>query len=322
MFKQILGKILNQFDPNLKNSYELLNKEINSGEGSFEKLLLPSELNFDINVIQYFKSHPTFNLVSGLGSDRNLETAYVKAIVEYFERLAFFENEHKLGLTSTNGIAAHPYLAMAKKMAMDEMFERDAFLRHWYTQTPFHKIDLSAKSKELKQNLERLNLDLILAVTHLGYQKVVCAFLLDLKSGGFALGLSSGRDKQDEDKAIFEAIINYFFGHGGKSKETLISELKNNEISSLEHHRSFWLYDQKFPDFMIATGDQMAPVQYPALKGKTEYHVLRDDKLKIVKMSNENLIELSVGDVTKSKVSLTKIDLNGLVGPFKYHPIP
>jgi hypothetical protein len=284
--------------------------------------MLPTELTSNIYIIQYFKNHPQFRIVSGLGSDRNLEAAYVKAVVEYFERLAFFENEHKLGLTSTNGIAAHPYMIMAKKMANDEMFERDAFLRHWYTQTPFIKMEPSLKTLDLIVKLKTLKIDLVLAHSYLGYQKVTCAFLIDLETSGFALGLSSGRGKQDEDKAIFESIINYFFGHSGKSKDELIKDLLESEIKSLEHHRSFWLYNQKFPDFMVKTGVQLTPEKFPTLAGKTNYNILRDDNLKIVKMSNENLIELSVGDVTKTRIKLTGINPNGLVGPFKYHPIP
>lgn len=321
MIAEIFGNLINFLDPNMRSCYQLLNQEIKEGKGEFEKLVLPKEINFGVHIIQYFKSHSEFSIVSGLGSDRNLEAAYVKSIVEYFERLAFFENEHKYGLTSTNGIAAHPYMKVAEKMARDEMFERDAFLRHWYSQTPFIKIN-NKNIVELNHSLKNLNLELIIAKNTLGFQKIICAFLIDQKTGGFALGLSTGRGKGDLDKAIFESIINYFFGHGGKSQELLMAELESSEIKTLEQHRSYWLYKQKFPSFMITSGDQMTLQKFPVLEGNSKFYILREDNLKIVKMSHQKLIELTVGDVTSTKLDLTEFKKNDLVGEFKYHPIP
>lgn len=211
---------------------------------------------------------------------------------------------------------------MAKKIAQDEMFERDAFLRHWYTQTPFLKILANKKNLEQIERLNKLDLDIILAQSFMGYQKVICAFLVDKKWGGFALGLSSGRDNEDEDKAIFESLINYFFGHGGKSVDLLKKELNDSGINSLEKHRSYWLYDQKFPEFMIQTGVHLIPAKSSLIETDTQYYTFRDDSLKIVKMINKNLIELTVGDVNKSKHILTEIKKNDLLGAFKYHPIP
>lgn len=325
MFKSlalfIINLILKTIDFNQKKINKLIATEIQTG-GSFEKLLFPIEELNEIHVIQFFKLHPTFGQVSGLGADSKIEMAYLKAIVEYFERLAFFENEKKLNLYSTNGIAAHRIKNIAKKSAQDELLERDAFLRHWYSNTPFIGLELNTHEKGIDLLLKKESLELILAESYLGSIETIVCFLKDNKSKGFALGLSAGRGICNREKAIQEAIINYFFGHQGFSVEEQLATIKSEGIHSLLSHRAYWLYIESIPEWLIKGETKDKLIEGGAIS-HFKYEILEEVPFKVYRCINHDLIDLTVGDVCKNyPEALTKIGLDVVLGPTQYHPIP
>lgn len=325
MIKNSLIKILNltlkAFDFDQRRINLIIEQEIEAG-GQFEKLVFPiKELN-QTYVIQFFKTNSEYGMVSGLGADKEIEMAYLKAIVEYFERLAFFKNEKTHQLYSTNGIAAHRIKSIAKKAAEDEVLERDSFLRHWYSNTPFISIRLDREEEKTNKALKTELLEIFLGKTYLGSKETVICFLKDNKTNGFALGLSSGRDHLDREKAIQEALINYFFGHQGVSIDDQILTIKKEGIRSLQSHRAFWLYMTPMPNWLFAdTSEYNMTAIRP--KPHSEFLVLEDSPFCVYRCINNELIELLIGDVCKFyPEALTKIGINVVLGPTQYHPIP
>ena len=261
--------------------------------------------------------------VSGLGADKDLQMAYLKAIVEFFERLSFHKHERDEGIYSTNGIAAHRIAGLAKKSAEEELLERDSFMRHWFTNTPFTQVELNEEAKKLDSVLKNHQLKIHLGKTTLGHKETYLCFLQDLKTTGFALGLSSGRGSYDIEKSIQEALINYFFGHQGVSAEKQIEIIKNEGVKSLMSHRAFWLYMNPMPEWLFAKSEvKMSPSQ-SNLKTRSTFKQLESRPFEVWHCKNDGLLELYVGDVYKFFPSgLTEMGLNVVLGPTQYHPIP
>lgn len=75
----------------------------------------------------------------GRGISDDEDTAIVKATVEAIERSAALA----LGLPSTSGFACHVTSHDAAQHARMELVERDTFFCHYFTRSPFSKIDAS-----------------------------------------------------------------------------------------------------------------------------------------------------------------------------------
>lgn len=317
----ILNIFLKIFDFNQRKINKLIEQEILSG-GNFEKLIFPiDELN-QLHVIQFFKNNNIYGIVSGLGADKDLKLAYLKSIVEYFERLAFFKNEKNLNLFSTNGIAAHRIPAIAKNSAEDELLERDSFLRHWYSNTPFTPLLLNSEEEHINQSLKSESLEIFLGQTYLGFKETTACFLKSNKTNGFALGISSGRGFYDREKAIQEALINYFFGHLGVPVENQLLAIQNEGVRSLQSHRAYWLYLNPMPSWIFAAGTTKKAVK-SKLISKSQFQSLENSPFKVYRCINQELIELLIGDVCKIYPdALTQIGFNVVLGPTQFHPIP
>ncbi len=189
----------------------------------------------------------------GLGADSVEELAYIKAIVEYFERMAFFEIGIKLSFDSTSGIAGHRMTYFAKRNAISELYERDSFLLHWYSQTPFLKVKTDIKFLEMTfAELVAQKVKPLFFKTFLGHQETYVCFLINKETGGFAIGLSSGKTHSENMKKSFsEALINYFLGNQGKTKEELLNNLESEGLSSLKNHRTYWLHYKLIPEWIL-----------------------------------------------------------------------
>jgi|GEM_PF-5928648 len=217
----------------------------------FKKFVFPLETLNWLHTIQFSFSISNENCY-GLGSDPNIKNAYIKSVVEYYERKAFFEVGRLNGFNSTNGIAGHRFKLLARQAALSELYERDSFLCHWYSQTPFLTVESSNKKilktvDEMKSNKIRT----LFFKTFLGVQETHLCFLVDIQTGGFALGLSSGKSYTENiTKAFSEAAINYFLGHQGKSKDELLKDLENEGLCNLKNHRTYWLHFKPLPEWV------------------------------------------------------------------------
>jgi hypothetical protein len=76
---------------------------------------------------------------SGSGSSVDERVALHRAFSEAIERIVFQEHS----FPTTNGMAAHINADLAAKAASQELFERDLFLCHFLTKTPFPRSEIS-----------------------------------------------------------------------------------------------------------------------------------------------------------------------------------
>ncbi len=148
----------------------------------------------------------------GRGSDLDINTATRKAVVEAIERAcAFFD-----GKRNSNGVAAHPIKDLAKKNATFELIERDAFLCHFLTSTPFEKVlesdlNFTSSEKNLIQKISAFgvkfhHLYLINEKNCVG--TITIAIGMDCKvPWGICFGMSVKEDLQESlNKSLMECI--------------------------------------------------------------------------------------------------------------------
>ena len=182
---------------------------------------------------------------------------------------------------------------------------------------------MSSSEKELNSNLNMIHIEMHLCETYLGHQKTVVCFLEDQSTSGFALGLSAGREKNDREKAIQEALINYFFGHQGFSEDTLINNIRRDGINTLLDHRAFWLYMNPMPDWLFKDQFQVNKKMKTEDKFSYNFNILESTPFEIVLCSTEDLLELRIGKIYEKNIHLLiKNGLDVVLGNTYYLPIP
>jgi len=262
---------------------------------------------------------------AGLGVDKDGRVALIKALSEYFERKAVLTTGEFLGFNSTNGVASHRFSVLAKHAAYYELVERDAFLAHWYSQSSFEKIDnlpldLSAMIDALKAS----QLKTIFYNTSLGFERATVCFVVDKATGGFAVGLSAGRGKFDLAKALQEAIINFELGGYSFSKKQLVEDFDLHGITSLQAHRTYWLYKSILPEWVLK-GSPCKNLQSTLKKQKTTFIEMAKKPFKVIGAKNVAMLPLIVGLPTRHDLTeLTRrvnFDKEGH-GEWLIHPIP
>ncbi len=301
--------------------------QIELSEGAaFERLTIPMAGLKKFHVIQFFKVTGSGRAIAGLGVDLKEQYAYRKAIFEYFERKAVISVGLQNGFTSTNGVAAHRYPALAFRAAMNELFERDAFLRHWYSRTPFIAVDdLSSLSPQIRlDELHAFGYRPFFCKTHLGFFPTTLAFLIHQKTGNFALGLSSGRGGGDLNKSFLEAAINLFFGNEGKTTEELLQHLKDHGVVSLRDHRTFWLQANPIPGWLhdpISIDSNLGRPRKPT--PKIERVTLANSPVDVVGARCDEALDLALGLPKERDLLILRrsnlLPSDGLLFP---HPIP
>lgn len=189
----------------------IIQKEVQAG-GVFERLESPLKSLGDVHFIQFRRSLPEIGEVYGLATHRNLKLAKIVAFFEYLDRRAFLQNASKLGLKSTNGVAAHTFQLLAANAARNELLERDAFLAHWYSQKPMIELHLPAHLDGINKELNDLDWEIRVFETYLGFAKTYVCLIINAKTRGFVTGSSAGKSKRSGiEKSVFEATINLYF---------------------------------------------------------------------------------------------------------------
>ncbi|MGK5089212.1 YcaO-like family protein [Bdellovibrionota bacterium FG-2] len=319
----------------LRSLLGVTNRDLNEAiqaeqaEGAaFERLLFPIACLKDFYLIQFYKMTDRGRAIAGLGADWDEKHAYRKAVFEYFERKAVISLGPSLGFDSTNGVGAHRYPALAFRAGMNELFERDSFLRHWYSKTPFSKIEgsLTSSNRVWVDDMDQRGYRTLFCKTHLGFLATTLVFLIDRKTGGFALGLSSGRGgEEDAQKAFMEAATNLFFGNEGKQNEELISRVKVHGITSLIDHRTNWLLINPVPSWVLSlveSTDQQ--IRVGKLRDpKVERVTLAMAPVPVVGARCEDSLNLVLGLPNERDLAiLRRSQLHPIDDDFVPHPIP
>lgn len=264
-----MRSLINKINLRLRKSYLKLavHREIENG-ARYEELRFPIEGLSELKLFQLIKRNSEYGrAISGLGMSLDEDHTYFLAAMEFFERESFLRNSKKYDLLSTNGIASGLDFKQAKHAALSELYERDSFLRHWYTATPFEKLtpELPQYEKVITA-LEGDGLEIKFFSTYLGHQVTTVCILMQKSDRGFVVGLSCGKGAgRDSEKSLLEAIINYYFGHEGLSKEESISRIETNGFKRLVDHRNYWLHLKSLPEWVEVeskplAGDLLTPI--------------------------------------------------------------
>lgn len=166
---------------------------------------------------QFFvESRIDHHLVLGIGTAASRELALTKACAELLERSVFAL--HKEG-RNTSGWAAYRSEVGARQRAKLELLERDAFLSHFLTRTPFPDVTNDRRLKpdpvysHFRRRLREVGVDL--KVGHLGkigrFHIVVCAAFGDRRPQrrfGVTLGLGANARLQT---AVRHGLCEIFF---------------------------------------------------------------------------------------------------------------
>lgn len=300
-----------------------VDSEVHKG-ARFETLSFPSTGLSEYKLVQFYRPLSNGRTLAGLGADKNEDRAYIKAIFEYFERQAFFNFGFDLGFASTNGVGAHRFPFLARSAGLNELYERDGFLRHWYSQTPFQ--DFSGhhqKGIHYLSNLVRADgLSIRFKRTYLGHVPVTLCFLSKVSDTGFALGLSAGRGTAaDLEKSFLEALINYFFGHEGQSETEQRARISGGQLRSLGDHRAYWLLGNAgLPDFVQRPLNLEKSERYRLAPAVLTSYRLGDGPIPVVGLKSPDLIDLEVGLPGSDTEALLR--RSGLIFRPIHHPIP
>jgi hypothetical protein len=201
------------------------------------------ELDAELYDIQC-SSKSNGKIVTGRGTDKDKDTAIVKATAEVLER--YFLNR-LTEADSSNGVAIHTERQFAELSALFELLERDSFFCHFLTKTPFDSIDSTIINEA---SLCRSILDLLESKgaevrfgkmkTDYRFSAVVCAIFGTHSANGFGMTLGTSV-KQTLKEGILSALLESARSAVGylslTSEElTTLRSADNAACSTPEHH--------------------------------------------------------------------------------------
>lgn len=276
----------------------LIDEECRLG-GRFQPVRFPLRAGPAIKLVQFTREHENIGPVHGLGSALTFKQAQLIAYFEYLDRLAFYRAAG--AVRTTNGVAAHVFKALARRSARRELIERDAVMAHWLTATPFTRLPIPREYGTIVVELSAFGLELAFAETALGVKPVRVCFLLK-PGGGFVLGSSTGGSLHTSlYKAFVEAVISYFYGSYGEKESTLRERLARDGFTTLQAHRTYWLYERTPPDWLF----EAAPPNNLRRGFSPRYseRILARTPFPVVQVSSVDLLDLHVGLPTNEDVA-------------------
>ena len=207
-------------------------------------------------------------ILTGRGTDKDKDTAIVKATAEVLE--GYFLDRLSEAVSS-NGVAIHTERQFAELSALFELLERDSFFCHFLTKTPFGSIDSTIVNDA---SLCRSILDLLESKgaeirfgqmnTDSRFSGVVCAIFGTNSTNGFGMTLGTSV-KQTLHESILSALLESARSAVGylslTSEEiTTLRNAGNAVCSTPEHHLLVGLEKNYADRFKRAFFDTPAPI--------------------------------------------------------------
>ena len=193
---------------------------------------------------------------SGFAEDPRL--AVEKAISEAIERAVC----NSYGIRS-NGVACHTDSHKARSNAIDELIERDTFLRHYLLKVPGERLPLQPQHCELSQKLAKHSLALKLYKLTCADDKIIVLYLCHGKGPKepFIFGLGCSKDENSSTtKALGECLKNTLsFIEGTLPTAISISEFNNSRLNvPLDRIRLFTHQDAiSASEFWLKESDEL-----------------------------------------------------------------
>lgn len=182
---------------------------------------------------------------SGRSQARTFRLAITKAAAEATERLAV-ESHVNLGETSS-GFAVHPNLKTAQILGRNEIIERDVFLCHFFTGTPFFDVSNSSlRDSKVESDFARrlAKVGITLKLGMMPYDRklavfIACAFGKKFRRPfGVALGLGCSQNTQKAiRKSVFECWANLMpIVSDLEFESTSIARIRALKKIGVDHH--------------------------------------------------------------------------------------
>lgn len=195
-------------------------------------------------------------LVTGEADTKEL--AITKAVAEFIERCVLIEfAQTQSGIKTSNGWAAHVDIELAKENAIRELIERDAILRHWYTQTPFLEIDFNSLPSKIKNwsyhELSKSEFPILkILISDLGYGPSLTAVLMN-KKGYAVTGHCSKESMMDAIEGAIEEACRMAHHYLVKTYLMDTEKLKKGEFARVEtgSHGVYYAHQEPLPDWMF-----------------------------------------------------------------------
>ncbi len=254
--------------------------------------------------------HPIYGKIFGYGEDESKCFAKLKAINELLERECCFENKKRFGKLSSNGVASHENQRKSSEAAIRELLERDAFLRHWLTKTPFDE-DVTKYNciRSFINYLSGINHKLKILSTNLSSIDVKIALIINQETGGFIVGTAY---KKYPEESVYKAVSEAFY-----TLHIVRLSNKNDWADGLINHARYW-YHHQVPSWFF----QKKVKKYSKISLKPEVIELSRNPTYITKAVCKDAIQLWVGKDVPSyvfKYINKSYSINANLEP---HPLP
>ncbi len=302
-----------------------------------------SSLNLEITKLRWVKDFFTDyfdfqvklnidgKILEGYGLDRNQDNALTKAIVEAIER-----NVVKNEILTSNGIAAHVDLAKAKENARNELIERDLFLSHFYSSTPFTKLtneEFQIPSKiqnYIKEYGDQIALFKSKKSNH-GTTYITVISNLQEWGGIVSIQLSKNNDYFDILKCVINASRTYRFERTTDNfkKQINIDVFKNLKYPSFDDHQSLALdpsYFNKINFLFLGHTNNDSIIHYEnedfTFQELDLPKSLIGCPLHIIKCDNVKTIPLCAGFISEEDFLVRSKKLFIETERYKFNPLP
>ncbi|USN48033.1 MAG: YcaO-like family protein [Pseudobdellovibrionaceae bacterium] len=254
---------------------------------------------------------------TGRGIAADQDQAFLIAGAEAIER-AYCDN---LGIHS-NGIALHTNEENAKLNAKMELLERDGFLCHFLTKTPF--ADLKTPSginidfEQIKNRLKNLRVEITLKKVIYSYPQItLCIARKTEGENPFSciLGLGSHEDiKVSTTKAITECLSNVVWRLEDKNVKTInIENFKNKSHHSSMDHQMLYLEDDNdlslnwifYSENSSNTVEAESEIELSTLK--SNILILDEAPIVVIRAMSNDLQNIFYGPTTLEKINMKRL---------------
>lgn len=276
-----------------------------TGDLRITKLTWPQELGLDFHEYKV-----QYQNLFGTGTDRDEDTALIKACSELFERHCV----QSCQIENSNGCASHSDLDSAVENAQNELIERDSFLFCFLTQS--FSQDMLLSSRALGATLDQMS-NYLIADQNV---KVVMS-LVKFNQAGFIVGLGTANQlNQAIEKAEIEALRQWFY------YKDMINQIEVWNQKSFDRHGDLALLND-FSSQMFKC-ELRNEIDYATLNFKIKRYLNPDDSIfkdcpfVFVQAQHESLIPLVTGPYSTDILKATRLNfMNWNQDPSWLHPL-
>ena len=305
----------------MENKKALKHQTIDLGTRAVDVSSLRDPLGDDISHVIVAEAE-----ISGMGTDANPSVSTAKAISEFAERYILKSFGEQMGISTSNGLAAHMDLRVAEESALTELVERDVFLLSWLTKTPSLEITEDVKGWYLNQTSKFSDnkLNIRIGLCGISNKRVVLVGIVQKQdTGRIIVSTSSGFDQKivalkliyDLRRAVF-MLENEIVQHA-------------DQIQKPSDHISFYLNRDRGDSlsWMFTQCKNKEPMVFPDLSKITlsRFSIFRSDRISrhVVQASSPLAQQYFCGETTQGNINWDRLKHISFEGEINYavHPL-